>query len=197
MSIWLPTWGTIRAHEAAGRLVAVVPRSPRDSVVRPMFLIRELYQTIYGPHVDAREEDRYIRLQADLEVFVTGQLVTSCVQWSQEMSMSSQERVSSDDIIYYRQRQRNRVFSAVVGMFSRLAETQGLTKKELAFRLGKEPAQISRWLSGPGNWTLDTVSDLLLAMGCELDQEVVSTQQRDTKGESHPLGPKGPLGKVG
>lgn len=111
--------------------------------------------------------------------------------------MTSRERGSLGDIFYYRQRQRNRVYSAVLSEFVRLAETQGLTKKELAFRLGKEPAQITRWLSGPGNWTLDTVSDLLLAMGCELDHEVASIARRGAKPKAHPLARKGPLGKVG
>src|SRR5208282_3088978 len=43
--------------------------------------------------------------------------------------------------------------------------TQGnVTKKELAIRLGKDPAQITRWLSAPSNFELDTLSDILLAM---------------------------------
>lgn len=85
--------------------------------------------------------------------------------------MYNSDVISMDDLYYYRQRHRNRVFSAVVSLFSKLVETKGLTKRELALRLGKEPAQITRWFSGPSNWTLDTVSDLLLAMGGELDHK--------------------------
>jgi len=50
-----------------------------------------------------------------------------------------------------------------------LAESE-LTKADLARMLGKEPSQITRWLSGSGNLTLDTLSDLLFAVkGCVLD----------------------------
>ncbi|MDQ0558669.1 hypothetical protein QO004_000444 [Rhizobium mesoamericanum] len=34
----------------------------------------------------------------------------------------------------------------------------------LAARLGKDPAQISRLLGAPGNWTIDTVAELLFAV---------------------------------
>src|SRR5579862_2212032 len=101
---------------------------------------------------------------------------------------SSSTPINSDDIFYYRQRQKNRVFSAVVSLFSKLVEKEGLTKRELAFRLGKEPAQITRWFSGPSNLTLDTVSDLLLAMGSELDHNVVSVRQPVYQSDNpHPL----------
>ncbi len=78
---------------------------------------------------------------------------------------SDTRAVSARNIYFFRQRQRNAVFQAVLAFFAEKAEKEGLTKRELARRLGKDPAQITRWFAGPGNWTLDTVSDLLLAMG--------------------------------
>lgn len=39
-----------------------------------------------------------------------------------------------------------------------------ITKATLARRLGKRPEIISRLLGAPGNWTLNTVSDLLFAI---------------------------------
>jgi hypothetical protein len=46
----------------------------------------------------------------------------------------------------------------------------GISQAELARRMGKGNDQICRWLGEPGNWTLDSVSDLLFAIsGAELD----------------------------
>jgi len=72
--------------------------------------------------------------------------------------------LSAGDLAYFRQRQSNRVYEAVFKAFV----GTGITKADLARKLKKKPEQITRWLSGPGNWTLDTVSDLLLALGSEM-----------------------------
>lgn len=40
----------------------------------------------------------------------------------------------------------------------------GISKATLARRLGKDPAQVSRLLGAPGNWTIDTVAELLFAI---------------------------------
>jgi hypothetical protein len=72
--------------------------------------------------------------------------------------------LSAGDLAYFRERQSNRVYEAVFKAFV----GTGITKADLARRLKKKPEQLTRWLSGPGNWTLDTVSDLLLALGSEM-----------------------------
>lgn len=76
------------------------------------------------------------------------------------------------ELFYYRQRFRNRLFNKLSAFFAQEAERTGVTKREIAERLGKDPAQISRLLSGPGNVTLDTLSDLLYAMGAEPEPPV-------------------------
>ena len=86
---------------------------------------------------------------------------------------SQTSALTEREIFYFRQRYRNRVFQSVIAFFATQAEETGLTKRELARRLAKDPAQITRWFSGPGNWTLDTVSDLLLAMGAEMGHAIV------------------------
>ncbi len=63
-------------------------------------------------------------------------------------------------LAYMRQRNRGRVYSAVIDEFAK----SGISQADLAGRLHKGTDQISRWLGSPGNWTLDTVSDLFFAV---------------------------------
>lgn len=65
---------------------------------------------------------------------------------------------------YFEDRLRSRLYDLVLREFKKQQQKSGLTQKHVASRLGKRPEQINRWLSGPGNWTLDTVSNLLLAI---------------------------------
>lgn len=73
------------------------------------------------------------------------------------------------DIYYFRKRLKNRIFSRLSAFFAEEAERTGITKRDLAARLNRNPSQITRWLSGPSNLTLDTLSDLLLAMDAEAE----------------------------
>lgn len=77
------------------------------------------------------------------------------------------------DIFYFRQRLKNKIFQSTLACFASAAKERDLTKKDIANLLDKDPAQITRWFSGPNNWTLDTISDLLLAIGAELKHEIV------------------------
>src|SRR5579859_1071833 len=82
------------------------------------------------------------------------------------------------DVSYYRQRQKNRVFTELVQFFAQEAERRGITKKDLAAALGKDPAQITRLLSAPANLELDTLSDFLLALDAEMDHKIVRFKDR-------------------
>jgi hypothetical protein len=72
-------------------------------------------------------------------------------------------------LAYFRERLKNRLHELIFLEFLRQEDTYGLTKAELGRRIGKPPERITRLLSAPGNWTLETVSDLLLGMASELD----------------------------
>jgi hypothetical protein len=92
---------------------------------------------------------------------------------------------SKRDIFLYRQRQKNEIFQAVVGYFAAQSEELGLTKKEIAHRLDKDPSQITRWFSEAGNWELDTISDLLIAMGAEMKHTIVPI--KNSKQDGNPV----------
>lgn len=75
-------------------------------------------------------------------------------------------RIPPGKLAYFQERLRNRIYDFVLGKFFE-AERNGLTKALLARRLGSDPAVVSRLLGAPGNWTLDTVSNLLLGIAAE------------------------------
>lgn len=69
----------------------------------------------------------------------------------------------------YRRRLQNRVHRLVLRAFREQEKKAGLTQKGLAERIDSRPELINRWLGIPGNWTLNTISDLLLGIGVDLD----------------------------
>jgi len=61
---------------------------------------------------------------------------------------------------YLQARNKLRIFNLIRNEFKR----SGLSQAQLAARMGKGTDRVSRMLGAPGNWTLDTVSDLLFAI---------------------------------
>lgn len=72
----------------------------------------------------------------------------------------SGEPIPLGTMAYFQERTRNRLYEFVIKEFL----ASGLSKADVARRINKRPEQITRWLGAPGNWTFDTVSDLLLAI---------------------------------
>lgn len=95
--------------------------------------------------------------------------VTTSAQDIIKSEVEAGEVISAHTRAYFQSRLRNRLYTLVISSF-RAAEGKGLTRAKLARRMGKRPEIVTRLLSAPGNWTLDTVSDLLLSCsGEELD----------------------------
>ncbi len=79
---------------------------------------------------------------------------------------------------YFRAKLRYALHEVVLREFIKQEDSNRINKAELARRIHKKPEQVSRWLGAPGNWTIDTVSDLLLGMGVEAEISAMSLEDR-------------------
>jgi hypothetical protein len=77
--------------------------------------------------------------------------------------LSNDDPIPPGKIAFFRERFRDHLYDLVLSEFLK-REGDGLTKATIAKRIGRKPEQITRWLGAPGNWTVETVSDLLLAI---------------------------------
>ena len=87
---------------------------------------------------------------------------------------------------YFQQRQRNRLYDTIIRVVEDAARLDGIRKRDLAEKMGTSPSQISRWLSGPSNWTIDSISDVLWSVGGELNFNFVRFQDQPQGNSSHP-----------
>ncbi|WP_162560308.1 helix-turn-helix domain-containing protein [Tritonibacter mobilis] len=88
------------------------------------------------------------------------------------------------DLGFVRTRNKNKAHSLLLELF----EESDLSKADLAKMLGKKPEQITRWLAGPGNLKLDTLSDLIFAMKGEFF--VVQCKDELSRGKSNRQSPE-------
>jgi DNA-binding phage protein len=85
-------------------------------------------------------------------------------------------------LAYFRARTRYNLFDYIVTKFKEIEAQTGLSKAELARRIGCKPELITRRLSAPGNLTIDTISDLLIGIaGEELIPKSISVLNRSKK----------------
>lgn len=95
------------------------------------------------------------------------------------LSETASRAFSPGTLAYYRARFRNRLYDLVLSKFREAEADEGLNRAELARRIGKRPEVLTRLLGAPGNWRLDTVSDLLMGIaGEELDATASSPLAR-------------------
>ncbi len=74
------------------------------------------------------------------------------------------EPIPIGKLAFFRERFRDHLYELVVSEFFKREQAGILKKADIARRLRKDPSQINRWLGAPGNWELETVSDLALAI---------------------------------
>ena len=89
---------------------------------------------------------------------------------------SALKEIKGDDPIpesekaYFSERLRNRIFNLVADEYARQHDKGQISQVGIARKLAKSPVVINRLLAAPGNWTLSTISDLMLAISAaELD----------------------------
>jgi hypothetical protein len=94
-------------------------------------------------------------------------MTTSATAFLHEIT--SYKRIPIGKLAYFRARLQDRIYNLVVREFLRKESAGLMTRRDLAERIHKDPAQITRYFASPGNWTLETTSDLLLGVcGAEL-----------------------------
>jgi hypothetical protein len=70
------------------------------------------------------------------------------------------EPILPETFAYLRGRAKRKAYDLVIREFRK----SGISKTELAKRLGKTLPEVSRMLGGPANWTIVTATDLLFAI---------------------------------
>jgi transcriptional regulator with XRE-family HTH domain len=77
--------------------------------------------------------------------------------------------IPENTLVYFRERLRDRLHSAILEAFLKRSEEKGLKQKDLATRIHRTSAQITRWFSTASNITLDSISDLMVGLGMDFD----------------------------
>lgn len=98
--------------------------------------------------------------------------------------MSDSLKIDKREMSFHRRLCLNQVFGELISRFAYLAETFGVRKSDIAQRLGKDAGQINRLFAEPSNLTLETISDLLLALDAEMEFKVVPAQSEKSTEET-------------
>lgn len=98
------------------------------------------------------------------------------------------KKIKNYDATVFSQRHRNMVYEQVIKALEKASEENGVTRTDIANKLGYSKSHISRLLSGPSNWTLDTVSYLLFAVEAEMTCKAVFFSECQVENHFHSLG---------
>ena len=103
----------------------------------------------------------------------TSQTISVWTPFNEDSALSQRE------LGYFSGRLSTKVYQVVISEFMK-REAAGFSKAKLARRIHKSPEVITRLFSGPGNWTMDTVSAVMLGLGFELEVSAVPIQALQT-----------------
>jgi hypothetical protein len=92
-------------------------------------------------------------------------------------------QIPSRSFVYLQTRTKHKLFSLV----HEKLRSSGITQAQLAKRLGKGTDRVCRLLGAPGNWTLETISDLLFAIdGGVLDPKISHPLDKAPRNDNQP-----------
>ncbi len=113
-----------------------------------------------------------------MKMITSGQmeLLSEILEW---------QPVPEDTLVYFRERLRHRLHSAILDAFTRRAQERGFKQKDLAARIHKSRVQVNRWLSTASNLTLDSISDLMVGLGMDFDEFPFTPIENTLAGERH------------
>jgi hypothetical protein len=74
--------------------------------------------------------------------------------------------ISENTLAYLQERAKGRLYDYIIRKFVE-EEKRGLTRAQLARRINKSPEIVTRLLGAPGNWTIETLADLLVGISSE------------------------------
>jgi transcriptional regulator with XRE-family HTH domain len=82
----------------------------------------------------------------------------------------------------------DKVRRALLDAYMVARKTKGTKKKDLAKKLGKDPAQITRWLTRPEQLSIKSLGHLAYALECDVKVELVAlySQQVESSGSNRP-----------
>lgn len=80
-----------------------------------------------------------------------------------------EERIPESKLAYFGASLCTLFHQAILVEFEKAEKSKKLTKGKLAKRIGKKPEQITRWLSYPGNLTLETAAEILVGIGIQIE----------------------------
>lgn len=103
------------------------------------------------------------------------------------MAFLSDDPLEPQHLGYLRARAQNKAHECVLEVFEGEAKERGITKAYIARRLKKRPEVVGRCLTAPGNWTLDTLAELLGSMGYEIEFRARSFRQPNLPNRVHDL----------
>jgi transcriptional regulator with XRE-family HTH domain len=76
-------------------------------------------------------------------------------------------------------RQRVDLSFQIVDRIYEILQAKGLRQKDLALLLGKKKAEISKWMRGTHNFTIDTLVSIEHALGAPIIQVAIDNYQRN------------------